>query len=67
VAPDAGASGWAVKLEGFEIPVATFRLESDAVIYGRDYARRHNVNLVVHFPDGQVRFTERPLTRGPGG
>jgi hypothetical protein len=63
VASESG--GWTVKLEGFEVPVATFRLESDAVMFARDYARRHNVQLVVHFPDGQIRFTERPLSRGP--
>jgi hypothetical protein len=65
VAPDAG--GWAVKLEGFAVAVATFRMESEAVVFARDYARRHSVSLVVHFADGNVRFTERPLARGAGG
>ena len=65
VAPDGG--GWSVKVEGGEMPVATFRDESEAMMYGRDYARRHELYLVVHFPDGRVRFTERPIHRGPGG
>ena len=64
VAPDGG--GWSVKVEGFEVPVATFRDESEAIMYGRDYARRHELYLVVHFPDGSVRFTERPIHRSSG-
>jgi hypothetical protein len=61
------AAGWTVKLEGFEVPVATFRLESDALLFGRDYSTRHQVTLVVHSPDGTVRFRERPVPRGPAG
>jgi hypothetical protein len=62
VAPDGG--GWSVKVEGVEAPVATFRAESDAVMFGRDYAQRHGLYLVLHFSDGRVRFTERPIPRG---
>lgn len=57
IAPDAG--GWAVREASDEQPLATFRLEADALAYGRDYARRQQANLVVHFADGGVRFTER--------
>ena len=66
VAPDTGGKGWAVRVEGGDGRVVTFRTEHDALAYGRDYARLCNATLVAYFADGRVRYTERPAPRGSG-
>ena len=53
----AEAIGWSV-VPGDGPPLATFRSPADAIVFGRDFAQRHQTKLVVQSPDGLEHFSE---------
>jgi hypothetical protein len=51
------ACGWAV-IPGDGVAIATFRSPADAIVLGRDCARRSLCKLVIQAPDGDEHFAE---------
>jgi uncharacterized protein DUF2188 len=50
-----GDKGWTVEIEGTGRTRSTHRTQAEAAKAGRDVARRHKSELLVHGRDGRVR------------
>lgn len=49
---------WAVKREGTDRVSSLHDTQSDAERAGRDLARTHGTELVIHRPNGQIRDSD---------
>ena len=47
--------GWAVRIEGNERVTSIHPTQHEAEIAGRDRARRDEVEIFIHRPDGRIR------------
>lgn len=46
---------WQVKGEGNSRATKVFRIQSDAISFGREVARNQGSELFIHRPDGRIR------------
>lgn len=49
------SKGWAVRKPGNQRASSVHRIQADAIRSGRDMARRHGSELVIHGRDGRIR------------
>ncbi len=50
-----GSGGWAVKNSGAQRASKTFETQQQAIVYGRDAAKRVATELYVHGRDGTIK------------
>lgn len=55
IVPNKDAGTWEVKQEGSDFPISTHRTQSAANETGRQMAKIHQVELVIHGRDGKIR------------
>jgi len=49
---------WAVKREGAERASSKHTTQVDAIVAGKQLAKQHKTELVIHRPNGQIRDSD---------
>lgn len=51
-------NGWAVKRENAQRASSVHSTQRDAIDAGKQFAKKHNAELVIHRPNGQIRDSD---------
>ncbi len=53
-----GPNGWAVKREGAERASSVHPMQQQAIDAGKELAKTHKTELMIHRPNGQIRDSD---------